>query len=214
MILHEPNRLTDLDSGSEITSCLGQQSLLSLLLFSDLQTELAVSLAAKTLLLERTQCFQLFLCGLDLFRTGDLDQIGQDVFLGTVCHVDCLCPCAWRIVAGLLFTTGAGSGGGTAGGRGFRVGKEDGHQSWICLCGGTVESHGDGRVVIFQTDEFVAPELSGTHVAAVDFGSEAHVDAGDFLGEDCCAGAETDGQELCVFMSIFCSWRRVVVMGK
>jgi hypothetical protein len=211
MILHRSDRSIGLDSRSEVTSCLCQQSLLSLLLLSDLQTELAVSLAAKTLLLERTQCLQLFLCSLDLFRARDLDQISQDVLLGTVCHVNRLCPRAGRIVAGLLVTTGAGGRGSTTGRRGFRIGKEDSHQSWVCLCSGTVESHGNGWVVEFQTDEFVAPELSGTHVAAIDFGSEAHVDTGDFLGEDCCAGTETDSQELCVFMSIFCGWRRVVL---
>lgn len=48
-------------------------------------------------------------------------------------------------------------------------------------------------------------------MAAVDFGSEAHVDARNFFGKDCCAGTETDGQELCVFMSIFGGWRRAVV---
>jgi len=48
-------------------------------------------------------------------------------------------------------------------------------------------------------------------VTAIDFGSEAHVDTGDFLGEDCCAGTETDGEELYVFMSIFGGWRLAVV---
>jgi hypothetical protein len=211
MILHRSDRSRSLDSRSEVTSCLSQQSLLSLLLFSDLQTELAVSLAAKTLLLERTQCVQLFLCGLDLFRARNLDQISENVLLGAVRHVNRLCPRAGRIVAGLLVTTGAGGRGSTAGRRDFRVGKEDSHQSWVCLCGSTIESHGNGRVVEFQTDEFVAPELSGTHVAAIDFGSEAHVDTRDFLGENCCAGTETDGEELCVFMSIFCGWRRVML---
>ena len=49
----------------------------------------------------------------------------------------------------------------------------------------------------------MAPELFGTHVTAIDFGSEAHVDARDFLGKDSCPRTETDGEELCGFLSIF-----------
>ena len=211
IVLHRSTRRTGLYSRSDIASGLSQQSLLSLLLFSDLQTELAVLLASKALFLKRTQCLQLFLCSLDLSRVCDSHQIGENVLLGAHCHVDRLCPRAGRIVAGLLVTARAGGGSGTAGGRGFRIGEEDGHQSRVCLCGGTVECHRDGWVVELQTDEFVAPEFLGTHVAAIDLGGEAHVDTGDFLGEDCCAGTETDGEELWFFMSIFGDWRRAVV---
>ena len=59
----------------------------------------------------------------------------------------------------------------------------------------------------------MAPELFGTHVAAVDFGGEAHVDAGNFLGEYCCTGTEADGEELGGMRSMG-SWRRTVLREK
>jgi hypothetical protein len=42
----------------------------------------------------------------------------------------------------------------------------------------------------------VLQRLPGSHVAAIDLGREAKVDSLDVLGQDVCAGAEADGEQL------------------
>lgn len=42
----------------------------------------------------------------------------------------------------------------------------------------------------------VLPDIPGSHVAAIDLGREAKVDSLDVLGQDVCAGAEADGEQL------------------
>lgn len=42
----------------------------------------------------------------------------------------------------------------------------------------------------------VLQNLPGSHVAAIDLGCEAKVDSLDVLGQDVCAGAEADGEQL------------------
>lgn len=90
------------------------------------------------------------------------------------------------------------------------------HGGRVGGCSGAIHGHGDGGVVVFEADELVLPEfprpgisiaavvgrqcdccdLPWPHVPALQPFGEAHVDPLDILGEDVCAGAEADGEEL------------------
>lgn len=59
-----------------------------------------------------------------------------------------------------------------------------------------VHGHGYGWVVVFEPWEVLAPDFAGAEVAIVYFAREVEVESFYVVGEDSCAGAESNVKQL------------------